>query len=298
LGNEDVLAITELSRSTTTSARRQQILNSVKNPFQNTRRLASLKQLSFLERNAYIDGIPKEYVIDTADGQRKLIIFEYDYDNLCQKLDFDNRFIPGVSNSDPNSVCKKEEKVEQKNISSSVNVNVNVTLLYKDFPDPSDSRGVEKSLNRTEVKTYNLNDSYQYGAFILDTNRGFAETRVDGAYLNDANLIQSERLLAITELSRSTTTQNRKQQILNSGLPYKYKNIRRYTDVKIVNNQSFLQNEINPKIYEYDYDNVCEKLDYDQKKLPGTNAKTPSSPCNVDRQRGGTGATEDRRLGG
>jgi hypothetical protein len=118
-----------------------------------------------------------------------------------------------------------------------------------------------------EIRKYNLNNPYEYGAFVEDSGIGFVEERASGA------------TTALQELRDPNTTPARKQQILDAGKPYQYPNTKFLAAVRVENNKFYLINQNKPSIYAYNYDDKCEKLDFDSKVYPGTNKLNPNSPC-------------------
>lgn len=126
----------------------------------------------------------------------------------------------------------------------------------------------ESTTKRTEHRKYNLNNLYEWGAFVEDSGNAFVEEVAAGASS------------AWSELKNPNTTTQRKQQILESGQPYQYTNTKRLASVNVINNSFYLIDQTKPVIYIYNYDDKCEKLDFDSKVIPGTNKKNPNSPCN------------------
>jgi hypothetical protein len=131
--------------------------------------------------------------------------------------------------------------------------------------------GSETTSRKEDIRKYNLNDPYEYGALIEDSLLGFVEERAAGGPIS--------QMTAWQELRDPNTTPARKQQILESGKPYKYANTKFLASVRVENNKFYLINQNKPSIYAYNYDDKCEKLDFDSKVYPGTNKLNPNSPC-------------------
>lgn len=148
------------------------------------------------------------------------------------------------------------------------------TKVIKFTQDPSspflDNTDEFKRNESIENRKYNLNDPYEYGAFVEDSLSGFVDEQIASNIGN-----------AYTELKNKNTTVERKQQILESGRPYPYSNTKRLALVKQDNSIYVILNVATPTVYHYDYDNQCERLDFDSKVVPGVNANDPTSPCNV-----------------
>lgn len=161
-------------------------------------------------------------------------------------------------------------------------VNTKVILWYVAYPNGTNGPGVQTARSpRTELKKYDLNNPLEYGAFILDDQRGFEENRIETGYEGNPYLLNDtvENLLAITQISRSSITSEERTEIINAGTPYTYTNTKRLGVVVPQNGLSVIPNPAQITLYEYNYDDKCEKLDFDQKKFPGTNKNDPTSPC-------------------
>jgi hypothetical protein len=129
--------------------------------------------------------------------------------------------------------------------------------------------GSENITRKQEQRKYNLNNPYEYGALVEDSGLAFIEERAAGA------------TTAWQELKNPNTTAARRQQILESGKPYQYSNTRFLAAVRVENGRFFFINQNSPSIYAYNYDDKCEKLDFDSKVYPGTNKANANSPCNL-----------------
>lgn len=128
--------------------------------------------------------------------------------------------------------------------------------------------GSENITRKQELRKYNLNNPYEYGALVEDSGLAFIEEKAAGA------------TTAWQELKNPNTTAARRQQILDSGKPYPYSNTKFLASVRVENGKFFFVNQTAPSIYAYNYDDKCEKLDFDSKVYPGVNKANPNSPCN------------------
>lgn len=154
-------------------------------------------------------------------------------------------------------------------LSGNVNVRFKVVELVRDTNLGGLQDATEFTYNEYEqVRGYDLNDPYQYGAFVEDSANGFEE------YI-------PARRSAWTDLLDPQTSVQRKQQILDLGKPYRYENTRRLAVVTKDGNVVLIPDQSRIIIYEYDYNNTCERLDFDEKVVPGVNANNPNSPCNA-----------------
>lgn len=122
-----------------------------------------------------------------------------------------------------------------------------------------------------EKRKYDLNNPYEYGAFIEDSLSGFVDEQLPGTIGN-----------AYSELKNKNISVDRKQQILENGRPYTYTNTKRLAAVKQEDSLYVLLDIVKPTIYEYNYDNKCERLDFEQRVQPGVNKNNPSSPCQTN----------------
>lgn len=144
-------------------------------------------------------------------------------------------------------------------------VYINATILKV----AQDRNNIGTPTRVTQRRSYDLNNPYEYGAFIEDSSIGFIEEESAG------------ELNAWSELKNPTTTTERKQAILESGKPYRYGNTKRLALVRPENGLFYLIEQNSPIIYEYNYDSACEKLDFEEKIIPGSNKKNINSPCNT-----------------
>lgn len=178
-------------------------------------------------------------------------------------------------------------------LDSIVYVNCKITEYYFDYgignTDPS--KGEWTLLGeKTELKRYDLNNPLEYGAFVLDESVGFEEERlasnsgIQGALTEDARKIIN--LLAITRVTQNVGEDGRTQLssqdktlIIDAGKPYTYPNTKRLAVVAPQDGKSIITDIKRIQLYEYNYDDKCEKLDFDGKVYPGTNKQNPSSPC-------------------
>jgi hypothetical protein len=163
-------------------------------------------------------------------------------------------------------------------------VNAKVILWYVAYPNGPNGPGVQTARSpRIELKKYDLNNPLEYGAFILDDQIGFEENRIEEGYQGNPYLLNDtvEELLAITQIGLSSITSEERTEIINAGTPYTYANTKRLGIVSPQNGLSVVPNPAQITLYEYNYDDRCEKLDFDQKKFPGTNKKDPTSPCYI-----------------
>lgn len=143
-------------------------------------------------------------------------------------------------------------------------VYVNTTILKF----AQDRTGANTPVRVIERRMYDLNNPYEYGAFIEDSGVNFVEEQSAGEFN------------AWSELKNPNTSTERKRLILDSGRPYRYTNTKRLALVRPENGIFYLLDQNAPIVFEYDYDSACEKLDFDNKVIPGTNKKNPLSPCN------------------
>jgi hypothetical protein len=163
-------------------------------------------------------------------------------------------------------------------------VNAKVILWYVAYPNGTRGPGVQTARSpRTELKKYDLNNPLEYGAFILDDQRGFEENRIEDGFQGNPYLLNDtvEELLAITSIAKSTITSEERTEIIETGKPYTYANTKRLAIVTPQNGLSVVPNPAQITLYEYDYNDRCEKIDFDQKKFPGTNRADPTSPCYI-----------------
>ena len=151
----------------------------------------------------------------------------------------------------------------EQNLSGIVYVNTTILKFAQD------RNGANTPVRVIQRRSYDLNNPYEYGAFIEDSGTGFIEEESAGAFN------------AWSELKNPSTPVDRKQAILESGKPYKYANTKRLALVRPENGIFYLGDQTSPIVYQYDYDSACEKLDFDGKVIPGTNKKNPDSPCNT-----------------
>jgi hypothetical protein len=161
-------------------------------------------------------------------------------------------------------------------------VNTRVTLWYVAYPNGTNGPGVQQSRQPISVlQKYDLNDPYEYGAFLLDDQRGFEENVREQGYegnpyfLNDTVIDE----LAIRRLKDATLTPDERREILDAGKPYKYNNTKRLAVVIPKDGKSEIPDIRRITLYEYNYDDKCEKLDFEERVFPGTNKQNPNSPC-------------------
>lgn len=142
----------------------------------------------------------------------------------------------------------------------------------------------------TELKKYNLNDPIEYGAFILDEQVGFEEERLAEEYRFKEPTADQKRLINLLAITRVTQnvgddgytqlSAQDKTLIIDAGKPYAYANEKRLAIVSPQDGKSIIADIKRITLYQYNYDDACEKLDFDSKKYPGTNKQDPNSPCN------------------
>lgn len=129
--------------------------------------------------------------------------------------------------------------------------------------------GSENQVRKTERRKYDLNNPFEYGAFIEDSGIAFVEEKAAGA------------TTAWQDIKNPNVSTERKQQILDAGKPYPYANTKRLAVVRQENNVFYLVDQNRPVIYEYNYEDACEIIDFDSKVIPGTNRRDANSPCNL-----------------
>lgn len=156
-----------------------------------------------------------------------------------------------------------------ENSSGNLILSGEVTVVVQVVDVVTTRDGVDNKITRNVHRKYDLNNPYEYGAFVEDGYSGFIEEGAAGF------------ISAWSELRDPNTTAERKGQILDSGKPYQYPNTKRLAVVKPENNSFYFIDQKRPAIYVYNYDNACEKIDFDSKVIPGTNNKLPLSPCNT-----------------
>jgi len=122
------------------------------------------------------------------------------------------------------------------------------------------------SKNVNLYKRYNLNDAFEWGAFLSDAKIGFKQTLLD----ENVNFTPSEkRILTIKRLKIDELRDGvNKNAILNAGKPYKYKNTRRLATT-YQSTDGYDVVIVPPTYYEYDYDDKCHKMDFDTNQKPG-----------------------------
>lgn len=121
---------------------------------------------------------------------------------------------------------------------------------------------------RIEYRKYDLNNIYEWGAFVEDSGNNFVEEKAASA------------MSAWVELKDPKTTAERKRQIFDTGMQFsQYPNTRRLASVYAENNSFYLVNQNQPSIWNYNYDDRCEKRDFETRVTPGTNRRDPGSPC-------------------